>query len=164
MTLKAVHGDGERRRLPLSERIVDENLSSYRHIPSRARGSDQPQRAQRSSRRDQPTLLSRAGAWLRAKAAAVRRPRATPRGSLREVGGIPPIEASRDTSRAYFHRVSIGAGRMALDQLRGKRSARRLLALRRAAAGAGAAYGGLLERFDRRVGFLDRFKPVLGPG
>jgi hypothetical protein len=53
---------------------------------------------------------------------------------------------------------------MALDQLRGKRSARRLLALRRAAAGAGAAYGGLLERFDRRVGFLDRFKPVLGPG
>ncbi len=33
MTLKAVHGDGERRRLPLSERIVDENLSSYRHVP-----------------------------------------------------------------------------------------------------------------------------------
>jgi hypothetical protein len=30
---------------------------------------------------------------------------------------------------------------------------------------AGAAYGGLLERFDRRIaGFLDRFKPVLGPG
>jgi hypothetical protein len=33
MTLKAVHGDGERRRLPLSERIVDEHLSSYRHVP-----------------------------------------------------------------------------------------------------------------------------------
>ncbi len=33
MTLKAVHGDGERRRLPLSERIADENLGSYRHVP-----------------------------------------------------------------------------------------------------------------------------------
>src|SRR5271167_3768493 len=33
MTLKAVHGDGERRRRPLSERIVDENLGSYRHVP-----------------------------------------------------------------------------------------------------------------------------------
>ncbi len=33
MTLKAVHCDGERRRLPLSERIVDENLGSYRHVP-----------------------------------------------------------------------------------------------------------------------------------
>jgi hypothetical protein len=35
MTLKAVHGDGERRRLPLSERIVDENLGSFRHVPQR---------------------------------------------------------------------------------------------------------------------------------
>ncbi len=165
MTLKAVHGDGERHRLPLSERIVDQNLSSYRHIPSRARGSDQPQRTRRSSGRDQPTLLSRAGAWLRGKADAVRRPRATPRGSLREVGGIPPIEASRDTSRASFRRGSIGAGRVVLDQLRGKQSVHRLLALRRAAAGAGTAHGGLLERFDRRLaGFLDRFKPVLGLG
>ncbi len=34
MTLKAVHGDRERRRLPLSDRIVDEHLrSSYRHVP-----------------------------------------------------------------------------------------------------------------------------------
>jgi hypothetical protein len=33
MTLKAVHGDGERRRLPLSERIVDENLGSFRRVP-----------------------------------------------------------------------------------------------------------------------------------
>ncbi len=33
MTLKAAHGGGERRRLPLSERIVDEHLSSYRHVP-----------------------------------------------------------------------------------------------------------------------------------
>ncbi len=33
MTLKAVHGDRERRRLPLSERIVDEHLSNYRHVP-----------------------------------------------------------------------------------------------------------------------------------
>ena len=63
MTLKAVHGDGERHRLPLSERIVDENLSSYRHIPSRTRGSDQPQRTPKPASRDQPTLLSRAGTW-----------------------------------------------------------------------------------------------------
>ncbi len=35
MTLKAVHGDGERRRLPLSERIADENLGSFRHVPQR---------------------------------------------------------------------------------------------------------------------------------
>ncbi len=33
MTLKAVDGAGDRRRLPLSERIVDENLGSYRHVP-----------------------------------------------------------------------------------------------------------------------------------
>jgi hypothetical protein len=33
MTLKAVHADGERRRWPLSERIVDENLGSYHHVP-----------------------------------------------------------------------------------------------------------------------------------
>ncbi|MGO9899099.1 MAG: hypothetical protein ACLP0J_05290 [Solirubrobacteraceae bacterium] len=33
MTLKAVPVDGERRRLPLSERIVDENLGSYHHVP-----------------------------------------------------------------------------------------------------------------------------------
>jgi hypothetical protein len=35
MTLRAVHGDGERRRLPLSERIVDENLGSFRRVPQR---------------------------------------------------------------------------------------------------------------------------------
>ena len=33
MTFKTVHGDGELRRLPLSERIVDENLSSYGQLP-----------------------------------------------------------------------------------------------------------------------------------
>ncbi len=32
MTLSALHADDERRRLPLSERIVDENLGSYRHV------------------------------------------------------------------------------------------------------------------------------------
>ncbi len=31
MTLRAVHG--EQRRWPLSERIVDENLGSYQHVP-----------------------------------------------------------------------------------------------------------------------------------
>ncbi len=35
MTLKAVHRDSERRRLPLSERIIDENLGSFRHVPQR---------------------------------------------------------------------------------------------------------------------------------
>lgn len=33
MTLQAVHDDGARRRIPLSERIVDENLGGYRHVP-----------------------------------------------------------------------------------------------------------------------------------
>ncbi len=32
MTLRAVHVGGERRRLALSERIVDENLGGYRHV------------------------------------------------------------------------------------------------------------------------------------
>ncbi len=32
MTLRAVHADDERRQLPLSERIVDENLGSYCHV------------------------------------------------------------------------------------------------------------------------------------
>jgi len=33
MTRKRVHADGERRHRPLSERIVDENLGSYDHVP-----------------------------------------------------------------------------------------------------------------------------------
>ncbi len=32
MTLRTVDVDGDRRRLPLSERIVDENLGRYRHV------------------------------------------------------------------------------------------------------------------------------------
>ncbi len=32
MILRAVHSAGERRRWPLSERIVDENLGGYRHV------------------------------------------------------------------------------------------------------------------------------------
>jgi hypothetical protein len=31
--LKAVRSDGEHRRLKLSERILDENLGGYRHVP-----------------------------------------------------------------------------------------------------------------------------------
>jgi hypothetical protein len=52
MTLKAVHGDGERRRLPLSERIIDENLGSYRHVP-------QPHERLRSATADPEALESR---------------------------------------------------------------------------------------------------------
>ncbi len=33
MTLKAVHADSERRRWTLHERIVDEDLGSYSHVP-----------------------------------------------------------------------------------------------------------------------------------
>ncbi len=33
MILRAVNAASERRRWPLSERIVDENLGSYRHVP-----------------------------------------------------------------------------------------------------------------------------------
>lgn len=35
MTLKAVRSDGGHRRLQLSERVLDENLSVYRHVPRR---------------------------------------------------------------------------------------------------------------------------------
>ena len=57
MTLKAVHVDGDPRRVPLSERIVDENLGSYHHVPRprerlRAATADAG-----SARRDQPSLL-----------------------------------------------------------------------------------------------------------
>ncbi len=52
MTLKAVHCDGERRRWPLSERIVDENLSSYRHVP-------QPRERLRSATADAEVLEPR---------------------------------------------------------------------------------------------------------
>ena len=52
MTLKAVHGDGERRRLPLSERIVDENLGSYRYVP-------QPHERLRSATADTAALEPR---------------------------------------------------------------------------------------------------------
>ncbi len=57
MTLKAVHVDGDRCRSPLSERVVDENLGSYHHVP-------QPRERLRSATadagslsRDQPSLL-----------------------------------------------------------------------------------------------------------
>jgi hypothetical protein len=33
MTLRAVHATGDRRRWPLSERIVDENLGGYHRVP-----------------------------------------------------------------------------------------------------------------------------------
>ncbi len=42
MTLRAVHADGKRRRWPLSERIVDQNLGSYPHVlqrPERTRSA-----------------------------------------------------------------------------------------------------------------------------
>jgi hypothetical protein len=52
MTLKAVHRDGDQRRLPLSERIVDENLGSYRHVPQ---SRDRP----RSATSDAEVLESR---------------------------------------------------------------------------------------------------------
>jgi hypothetical protein len=57
MTLKAVHGDGDgdRRRLPLSERIVDENLGNYRHVP-------QPRERGRSATADAEVLKPRAAA------------------------------------------------------------------------------------------------------
>ncbi len=53
MTLKAVHADSERRRWPLSERIVDEKLGSYHHVPR------QRQRP-RSATADAETLQARA--------------------------------------------------------------------------------------------------------
>lgn len=42
MTLRAVHVDGDLRRLPLSERIVDENLGSYRHVSTGALREREP--------------------------------------------------------------------------------------------------------------------------
>ncbi len=32
MILKAVHSDSERRKWPLSERVLDENLGRYHHV------------------------------------------------------------------------------------------------------------------------------------
>ncbi len=57
MTLKAVPVDGDRCRLPLSERIVDENLGSYHHVP-RPRERLRSATAGGSSSRDQPSLLA----------------------------------------------------------------------------------------------------------
>ncbi len=52
MILRAVHADGKRRRWPLSERIVDENLGSYRHVLQRR---ERP----RSAKADAAVLASR---------------------------------------------------------------------------------------------------------
>ena len=57
MTLKAVHRDGDQRRLPLSERIVDENLGSYRHVPQPREQLRSATADAGSSSRDQPSLL-----------------------------------------------------------------------------------------------------------
>jgi hypothetical protein len=57
MTLKAVHVDGDRCRLPLSERVVDENLGSYHHVPQPRERLRSATADARSSSRDQPGLL-----------------------------------------------------------------------------------------------------------
>jgi hypothetical protein len=57
MTLKAVPVDGDRRRLPLSERIVDENLGGYHHVPRPRERLRSATADAGSSSRDQPSLL-----------------------------------------------------------------------------------------------------------
>jgi hypothetical protein len=57
MTLKAVHVDGDRCRLPLSERIVEENLGSYHHVPQPRERLRSATAEAGSASRDQPSLL-----------------------------------------------------------------------------------------------------------
>ncbi|MGO9898561.1 MAG: hypothetical protein ACLP0J_02450 [Solirubrobacteraceae bacterium] len=63
MTLRAVGAvgavrvDGDRRQVPLSERIVDENLGSYCHVPQAREQLRSATADAGSSSRDQPSLL-----------------------------------------------------------------------------------------------------------
>ncbi len=57
MTLKAVHVDGDCCRFPLSERVVDENLDSYHHVPQRRERLRSATTDAGSPSRDQPSLL-----------------------------------------------------------------------------------------------------------
>ncbi len=60
MTLRAVRPESERRRITLSERIVDENLDSYQHVPL----SREPARP---VRRDAEALQAQAGDRVEAR-------------------------------------------------------------------------------------------------
>ncbi len=57
MTLRVVDVDGDRRRVPLSERIVDENLGSYRHVPRPREQLRSATADEGSSSRNRPSLL-----------------------------------------------------------------------------------------------------------
>jgi hypothetical protein len=64
MILRAVHAHDERRRWPLSERIVDENLGRYRHVPQssqrpRSATADTEALETRSAELDEPQHRAR---------------------------------------------------------------------------------------------------------
>jgi hypothetical protein len=89
MTLEAVHADSERRRWPLSERIVDEKLGSSYHVPGSVSDRDRPPLTQRPSKREQPTSTKPTTTML-----ATLNPTITPRG----VSHVAPTAASTTNS------------------------------------------------------------------
>jgi hypothetical protein len=109
MTLKAVHVDGDRCRVPLSERIVEENLGSYHHVPQPRERLGSATGDAGSSSRDQPSLLGIITTMMLGMLKRLIRPRAA--------RDVAPTVASRTNSswtrRAYargLRQIRVSAG------------------------------------------------------
>jgi len=116
MTLKAAHVSGDRRRVPLSERILDENLGSYRHVPRPREQLRSATADARSSSRDQPSLLRTITTVMLGMLKRVIRPR-----GARDVGPTAPITPKSSwTWHGYGRgptRICVPAGERLADRL-----------------------------------------------
>ena len=122
MTLRAVgavHVDGDRRRVPLRERIVDENLGSYRHVPQsreQLRSATSATADAGASSRDQPSLLLIITTMMLGMLKRLIRPR-----GARDVGPTAPITPKSSwTWHGYGRgptRICVPAGERLADRL-----------------------------------------------
>ncbi len=110
MTLKAVHVDGDRCRLPLSERIVDENLGSYHHVHQPRKRLRSATADAASASRDQSSLLRIITTMMLGMLKRLIRPR-----SARDVA--PTVASTTRTSRTWrgyarrLTQICVSAGR-----------------------------------------------------
>ncbi len=93
MTLRAVRVDGYRRRVPLDERIVDEKLGSYRHVPH-PREQFRSETDAGSSSRDQLSLLRTITTMMLGMLRRLIRPR-----GARDVAPTPASTTQRSQAR-----------------------------------------------------------------
>ncbi len=137
MTLKAVHVDGDPRRVPLSERIVDENLGSYHHVPQPHEQLRSAPAYRGSPSRDQPSLLRIIATIMLSMLKRLIRPR-----SARDVAPTAATQNSRPWrgNRRGLTQVGVPAAGSLAARLNGRLS-RLAGAIRVAVAPRGASFG-----------------------